>query len=139
MTNIPLELLKINTGYHILCRLHIKNKEYRMLVDTGASLTMLDNKNIDEVSDGVIESESKSAGFGKGNIVSKFVNINEMRLGDIIISNFKMMFIDFKNLNDFFKMNNQPLIDGVIGGDILYDYDTIIDYKKRELILFGKI
>lgn len=135
MTSIPLEILKINKGYHILCRLHLKNKEYRMLVDTGASLTMLDIKNIDIVSDGVIENEIISTGFGEGNIVSKFVNIEEFRLGDIIINNFKMMFIDFKNLNNHFKTNGFPLIDGVIGGDILYKYNVIIDYRNREMIL----
>ena len=77
MTSIPLEILKMNKGYHILCRLHLKNKEYRMLIDTGASLTMLDIKNIDIVSDGVVENEIISTGFGEGNIVSKFVNIEE--------------------------------------------------------------
>ena len=41
---IPLEFLKIDIGYHILCRLHVKDKEFRMLVDTGASTTMFDIK-----------------------------------------------------------------------------------------------
>ena len=136
MTSIPLEILKINDGYHILCRIHVRNKEYRMLVDTGASLTMFDIKNLKKLSDNeAIDGESSSAGF-TGQIENKFIIIEEMILGNIIINDYKTMLIDFDIFNNHFKKYGYPLIDGIIGGDILYKYNAIIDYNGREIVIF---
>lgn len=136
MTIVPLEILKISEGYNTLCRIHIRNKEYRMLVDTGASLSMFDIKKSKKLSDNkIIENDNVSAGFGGDKIESKSLLMNEMVLGDIIINDYNMMLIDFNNLNSYFKINGFPLIDGIIGGDILFKYKAIIDYNKRELIL----
>jgi len=133
---IPLEFLKIDTGYHILCRLHIKDKEYRILVDTGASMSMFNIKKHKQISDNeLIDNEGLSSGFGGGLMKSKYITINEMRLGDIIIENYRMLLIDFNSLNKHFKDNGYPLIDGILGGDILNDHKAIIDYQKREMIL----
>lgn len=135
MTTIPLEILKIDNGYHILCRIHIRNEEYRMLVDTGASLTMFDIKKIKKLSDNeIITDGSLSAGF-TGQMENKFIYIDEMHLGNVIINNYKIMLINFDNFNYHFKSNGYPMIDGIIGGDILFKYKVIIDYENRELIL----
>ena len=133
---IPLEILKINVGYQILCRLTIKNKEYRFLLDTGASQTMFDIKKYKEISDeDKIDNNFNSSGFGGVNIKSSYIKINEMKLGDIIIKDYDMMLIDFDNFNSHFKINGYPLVDGIIGGDILYKYFALIDYENREMIL----
>lgn len=133
---IPIEILKINDGYHIFCRVHIRNKEHRMLLDTGASLTMFDIKKHKSISDNeLIDNESLSSGFGGNLLKSKYIIIDEMRIGDKIIENYKMLLMDLSSMNNHFKTNDYPLIDGILGGDILYNYKCIIDYEKRELVL----
>jgi len=134
MTQIPLEVLKIDTGYHILCRVHILGKEYRMLVDTGASLTMFDIKKYKLISNNeLINNDKLSSGFGSGLMKSKYIIIDSMRIGDIVIDNYKMMLINLNSINDNFRENGYPLIDGILGGDILMKYKSIIDYNEREL------
>jgi len=140
MTIIPIEILKVDDelrdGFHTLCRVHIEGKEFRMLIDTGASMTMFNIKKAKEISKNVAESNNqKIMAIGNNNIESKFIVIDEMRIGDIILKNYKTILINLSSLNDHFKNQGLPLIDGIIGGDILMKYNAVIDYKKREMIL----
>jgi hypothetical protein len=140
MINIPIEILKVEDelrdGFHALCRVHIEDKEFRMLIDTGASMTMFNIKKSKEISKNVAESNNqKIMAVGSKNIESKFIIIDEMRIGDVIIKNYKTILIDLNSLNEHFKIQGLPPIDGIIGGDILMKYNAVIDYKKREMIL----
>lgn len=137
---IPLEILRIKDflrdGYHILCRVHINDKEFRMVVDTGASITVFNIDKASEISKNNIENnEQKITTFGSGNIKSKYVIIDEMRIGEIVIKNYKTILIDMEQFNHFYRSNDMPTIDGIIGGDILSEHQAIIDYNKREMIL----
>ena len=140
MTTIPIEICKIEDdlrdGFHILCRVHIRDREFRMLVDTGASMTIFSIKKAKDISDNELEiNEQKVLSVGTPEIDSKYVVIDQMIIGDIVIDNYKTILIDLKSLNDHFRNNALPLIDGILGGDILMKYNAIIDYEKREITL----
>ena len=137
---IPLEILKIKDdlrdGFHILCRVHIKGKEFRMLVDTGASMTIFNIDKYKQLSDNPLEvNEQKVTAVGNGDIKSKYVVIDEMRIGDIILKDYKTILIDLSGLNEHFRINGVPLIDGILGGDILSTHKAIIDYEKKVMML----
>lgn len=137
---IPIELLKIKDelrdGYHILCRVHINGKEFRMLVDTGASMTIFDINKTSEISQNETESNNQIVfSLSKKELHSKYIVIDEMRIGDIIIKNYKTLLINIDGINQFYKDNSEPTIDGIIGGDILREYKAIIDYENRYMIL----
>lgn len=137
--NIPIEILKIKDnlrdGILILCRVHINGKEFRTLIDTGSSTTVFNIKKSNEISTNEIETNKQIISTVNGNIKSKYITINEMKIGDIIIKDYKIILIDLESINEHFRNNGKPLIDGIIGGDILLDYKSIIDYDKKELIL----
>lgn len=138
--SIPLEILKVEDslreGYHILCRIHISNKEFRMLVDTGASLTVFDLSKANLFSNNeLIDNEQTVRTLGNNGIESKYLVIDEMRLGDIIINDYKTILVDLSQFNVTYKHLGLPSIDGIIGGDILLKYRASIDYYKREMIL----
>jgi hypothetical protein len=140
MTVIPIEILKIEDalrdGFHVLCRVHIMDKEFRMLIDTGASQTIFDIKKTKKISQNIPESNNQRiTTLGVDNIESKYVLIDNIRIGDIVIENYKTILLDISDLNNHFKNNYFPEIDGIIGGDILMKYNAIIDYKKRTLTL----
>jgi clan AA aspartic protease (TIGR02281 family) len=137
---IPLEILKIKDdlrdGFHVLCRVHIDGKQFRMLVDTGSSMTLFNIKKVKEISQNELESNQQQiVAVGSGNIKSKYVVIDEMKIGDIVIKDYKTMLIDLEFINEHFRSNGEPLIDGIIGGDILTNYNAVIDYEKREMKL----
>jgi hypothetical protein len=138
--SIPLEILKIKDslrdGYHILCRIHIKNKEFRMLIDTGASSTVFDISKSHLLStNDLLDNEQTIRTLGNEGMESKYLIIDELRIGDVIIKDYKTILVDLKQFNTVYKQHLQPLIDGIIGGDILNNYNAIIDYSKKELIL----
>ena len=135
---IPLELLKIKDilrdGRHIFCRVHIKNKELRMLVDTGASMTVFDNRK--KISDNEQEdNEQVISAVGGSDIKSKYIIIDEMIIDDIVIKDYKTILMSLGHINSHFRINGLPLIDGILGGDILSDYKAVIDYENREMKL----
>lgn len=138
---VPIEILKIKDdlrdGYHILCRTHINKKEFRMLLDTGSSMTIFDKKKSKDISKNQVESNNQSVlSIGNSNIKSEYIVIDEMVLGDIILKDYKTVLIDLDYLNQHFKNNGESQIDGIIGGDILYKYNAIIDYDKKYMILY---
>jgi hypothetical protein len=137
---IPLEILKIKDelryGYHALCRVHINGKEFRMLVDTGSSMTIFNIKKSKEISKNDVEDNNqKISTVGNRDMQSKYVIIDEMKIGDKIIKDYKTILLDLEHLNQYFRSNGQPLIDGILGGDILFEYKAIINYQNREMIL----
>jgi len=137
---IPIEILKIKddlrNGYHILCRVHINGKEFRMLVDTGSSMTLFDMKKQKEISQYEAENNDQHiVAVGSGNIKSKYIVIDEMRIGNVIIRDYKTMLLNLEFINEHFRTNGNPTIDGIIGGDILADHKAVIDYEKREMKL----
>lgn len=137
---IPLEICKIEddlrNGYHILCRAHIRGKEFRMLVDTGASMTIFNIDKASEISENSLESNHQEVrGLGNSNIKSKFLVIDELRIGEIILKEYKTILLNLEFINEHFRKNGQPLIDGIIGGDILKEYKAVIDYENREMML----
>jgi len=137
---IPIEMLKIEdtlrNGCHILCRVHINNKEFRMLIDTGASLTVFDISKADSISSNIlIDNDQTVRTIGNDGIDSKYLIINEMRIGNINIVNYKTIMVDLKQFNLLYKQQGLPFIDGIIGGDILIKYNAIIDYNKKVMIL----
>lgn len=134
---IPIEILKIKDilrdGYHIFCRIHIKNIEYRSLIDTGCSMTMFNIKKYNKFSDNIIEENNQVITTMNGIIDSKYGIIEEIKIGDIIIKDYKTILIDLESFNGLYRKNGLPLIDCVIGNDILMKYGAIIDYSKKIL------
>ena len=140
MTIVPLELLKIKDdirdGYQIFCRVHIKNKEFRMLVDTGASMTIFDVKKLKDISNNNPKiNDNNLISVGSNNVDSQIIMINELKIGDILLKDYEVLLIDLDSLNSGSKKNGNPLIHGILGGDILNNCNAIINYKNREMIL----
>lgn len=138
--SIPLEIIKIEDplrdGYHVLCRIHIAKKEFRMLLDTGASLTVFDLSKANRFSSNeLIDNEQTIRALGNDDIESKYLVIDEMRLGDITFKDYKTILVNLSHFNITYKQLGLPLIDGIIGGDILVKHKALIDYNKREMIL----
>jgi hypothetical protein len=136
---IPIEILKIKDilrdGYHIFCRIHIKNKEYRSLIDTGCSMTMFNIKKYYKFSDNIIENNNQIITTINGDISSKYGIIDEIKIGNIIINNYKTILIDLESFNGIYRKRGLPLIDCVIGNDILMNYKSIINYFDKTLTL----
>ena len=136
-TQIPIKLLKLDSGFHLLISLHINGKSARVLIDTGASQTVFDKIQIKKfLKEEKFESHDKlSTGLGTNDMKSHLVVIDIMKIGKTEIKNHKAVVMDLSHVNVAYKQMKQKPIDGVLGSDILKKYKAVIDYGKKKLIL----
>jgi len=137
---IPIEVLNLKNlnknDTLILCRVHIKRKEYRFLIDTGSSITVFNIDKIKELTCDEVETDGQIIStIGNNEVHLKYVILENITIGEVSIDDYKMNLMSVDNLNYYFKNNNLPMIDGILGGDILFKYKAIIDYDKREILL----
>ncbi|MCL7987857.1 retroviral-like aspartic protease family protein [Sphingobacterium sp. lm-10] len=139
MTKIPLEIIRLQPdGFHILVEIKLLQKTFKMVVDTGASKTVLDKETL--LASGIDAAALQgtnvlSTGLGTNNMQSFFVHIPEANISDWYIKNFDFAVLDLSSINAAYRqMRLQPVV-GVLGGDILHTYGAVIDYRKATLQL----
>jgi predicted aspartyl protease len=138
---IPLKILKIeNDGMHLLAKVKINNRVARLIVDTGASRTVLDKNRIHRfVKENNFEKHhAVSTGLGTNDMESHLVEIKKLGIGNWKLNNLILVLLDLSHVNISYAQIGMKEIDGVLGGDILMKYDAVIDYGKKQMILKSK-
>jgi hypothetical protein len=142
-TTLPLEVVPIeDEGFHIIVAGKINGAPARLLIDTGASRTVFDALRIKSFPgidpETFMEMDKLSTGLGTNTMQSHTIVLNEFELGKLSIKEYEVVVIDMVHVNQSYGVLEIPEIDGVLGGDILYDYNAVIDYNNEELILKRK-
>ncbi|MCC2598615.1 aspartyl protease family protein [Sphingobacterium sp. FBM7-1] len=139
MQKIPFEILELHgDGYHILIDVCLFDKPFKMVLDTGASKTVLDKTTL--LQSGIPEEKIMntniiSTGLGTNSMESFILELPTFEIGTWKIKKFVTAVLDLSTVNYAYEqMNFQPVI-GVLGGDILFSYAARIDYQKRVLTL----
>lgn len=140
--SIKLKIIRIdNRGCHLSVAGKINGKKANLIIDTGASQTVFDKKRIIKFlgHKKFEKSESLSTGLGTNSMESHLVKVPGLVVGDFIIKDEKMILLDLSHVNESYALMKLKPVDGVIGGDILRKYKGVIDYGKKELVLFGRV
>ena len=133
---IPIDVTLIqDDGYHLFIKGSIGNHEVRLLIDTGASNTVVDKKFIsDKTPELKLElNEQLTTGVGSNTIQSEFTEINDLKIGNITIRSYKVAVLDLMHVNETYQIIQLPPIDGVIGCDFLVQFEAVINMKKKQL------
>jgi len=135
--SIPIKILKLDDGFHLLINVRVNAKPARLIIDTGASQTVFDKTNIKKfLKKEKFETHDKlSTGLGTSNMKSHLVVIEKIEIGKIIIRKYKTVVIDLSHVNVAYKQMKQKPIDGVLGSDILKKHKAVIDYGSSRLSL----
>lgn len=126
-------------GYHLKTTLQINGKTANVIIDTGASRSVFDESrimnyiNFDELED----HDRLSSGLGTNTMVSKKVTLGKLQIGDISIDSYEATILDLSHVNASYEKLELKPIDGILGGDILHDYNAVIDYKEENLTLYS--
>src|SRR3989337_3113444 len=96
---IPIRLLNLDDGFHLLVNIRVNGKRARLLIDTGASQTVFDKERIKNfLSKEKFEKHNKlSTGLGTSNMKSHLAVIKNISLGKIEIKNYKTVVIDLSH------------------------------------------
>lgn len=136
---IPLEILSLEgDGIHIIIDVEIFDKPFKMVVDTGASKTVLDKTTL--LNAGIEESKFQntnilSTGLGITNMESFILDLPLFRINAWSTKKFQVAVLDLSSINYAYQQMNFAPVIGVLGGDILLRYGALIDYRKCTLRL----
>ncbi|PKP48541.1 MAG: clan AA aspartic protease [Bacteroidetes bacterium HGW-Bacteroidetes-12] len=140
-TKLSFEILPIeNDGFHLQLKVRINGSEANLILDTGASRSVFDETRITlfTKNNHVEDNERLSTGLGTNTMTSKNVILEKLELNELIIENYEATILDLTHVNESYEKLELELIDGVLGSDILVEYNAIIDYGKKELVFSSK-
>jgi hypothetical protein len=135
---VPLQLLDIEgEGFHIMVKGMIHGKEANFLIDTGASRSVFDPKTISNFIDDIQfeKKEGLTAGVGSSDLESATFRIDVFSIGEVEIFDYEAIALDLENIHEMYGKLGLPRIDGIIGGDLLKRYKSVINYKGKKLRL----
>ncbi|MFN4122056.1 MAG: retropepsin-like aspartic protease [Flavobacteriales bacterium] len=138
---IPLEKIVLQDGgVHLVVNAKVNRKKIRLVLDTGASRTVMDKNRIDRWHDGseVQEIEQKSAGLGTDSMESSITTIEHLKIEDFKVKSFPVILLDLSHVNSSYQQLGVKAVDGILGGELLELYHANIDYKKSIMTLKGK-
>ena len=124
-------------GMHLIIKVKINNKSARLVLDTGASQTVLDINRIDQFTKQkkFEKQNGHSSGIGGTSLESHLFKVDSFQIGDFELENRNLILLDMVHVNDSYKMINKKPVDGVLGGDFLKIFKAQIDYGKKIIIL----
>ena len=139
-TEIKINLIEIeDDGFHLMVPVKINRKKAILLLDTGASRTVFDQESIlrflPEVREDFEKNEKLSTGLGTNTLESEITQLKNIKIGDLRIRNYYAVILDMSHVNQSYGKLGLPPIDGVIGSDLLKEYNAVIDYSKGTLKL----
>lgn len=117
-----------------LINVEVKSDKITMVFDTGASMTIINESTLKKVN---VVRDGKEV-VGAGNLGAKFsINtkiIEEIRIGNIIISDLEVIVVDDSRLNFGVDENGNNLkIDGMLGWDIIQNFSWKVDRINNEI------
>jgi len=140
-TTLSIQMLNIeDDGLHLIIDSEVNNIRCRLLIDTGASRTVFDQRRIfNFITESELEHHDKlSTGLGTDSMPTSSTNLSLFKIGELKIRDFHAILLDLSHVNaSYEKMGFEP-IDGVLGSDVLNTYSAIINYKKRKISLVKK-
>lgn len=135
---IPIRILDIEgDGFHVMIQGRINGKEANFLIDTGASRSVFDPKNIANFIDNpqFEKKEGITAGVGGNELESAIFDIEALNLGDLEIRHYNAVALDLENIHESYEKVHLPKIDGIIGGDLLVKHKAVINYRQKKIRL----
>ncbi|HTM97330.1 MAG TPA: aspartyl protease family protein [Pedobacter sp.] len=134
---VPLTLINLqDDGFHLLVEIVVFGQNLFAVLDTGASRSVFDKglmeKHINELT---INDETQAATIFSTSTTLLGV-IPRLKIGGLILKNYPAVGLDLQGVSDTYLLLGHPSVAGIIGGDILKEFNAKIDYKKKLLRLY---
>ena len=135
---IPLRKIRIDQfGYHLLVKARIQKKNIWLVLDTGASQTILDFNIANVFSDEKPHhvKAAVSTGVGGETLKTHFLEVEEFAVGEAVWRNRIFILLELHHINNSYQKIGKQNIQGILGGDFLNRFKAIIDYKNKVMQL----
>lgn len=131
-TNIQMEK---NAVGHFEVQALVNDRPVRLLVDTGASHTVIARASVSKLNLAITESETKAGGIGTSEHAVAYGVVETLELESFHISSLPVGVIDLSHVNQALEAHGGRKIDGAIGGDLMGSRAAVIDYQHAILYL----
>lgn len=120
---------------HVLIECKVNSINGKFIIDTGASNSCINylfakkfNINFKKAKENASSATDKinETFYSKNNI---------LEIGDLKKTDFEIILFDMSFINKSFIEKNISEVDGILGGDILKEFNASINYKKNEIYL----
>ena len=136
---IPLNFVELESdNYHVLIDVLLSDgTTTKWVVDTGASKSVFDGNLSDyfrteSTSDD--DDEIQSAGINGDPLSTSIGIIPELNIAGMPLKNIKLAIINLDNINTLYEKYTDTRIAGLIGSDLLKEYNAVIDFGKMHMI-----
>lgn len=136
MISLPIQLLLIeDDGVHLLIEAKAGRRKIRLIVDTGASRTVFDKTRMEQLfpSQAIEHSNALTTGLGTNSFPGATAKLSSLRLGDLKINNLPVLVLDLSHVNASYVALGFEPFDGVLGSDIMLEYNALIDFQASML------
>ena len=134
---IPFEVIYLTdeSNVHIAVNALLNGVPARLVVDTGASHSCLCKKTFKAVCKkaNIIKADAVM-GIGKSKLNNQLVEIQRFELGELQIENYPFLMLQLSHINKVLQIMDLQPIHGLLGGDILFKYNAVIDYRGRKIV-----
>lgn len=129
----PVEIVKLeDESYHLLIEAEVDGISGDMIIDTGASVTVVDQQLFPGHTDGKINAEMQS-----GSVTGQIENIRLLRpksfkIHGHTVNQPQMATINLNYVNDMYHKHVRRRIIGLLGSDFCVKQKAVIDYRTQE-------
>jgi len=130
MSDIPLIVHELNGGKILSVNLIINGIKSLFLFDTGSSISIVDERKLDNLLIYDKNQSYKISGISK-DIQSHNIIVDKIEIGDVDINKVTLQTLDLIDINNTFSTNYLSTVDGILGCDIIFDIVSNIDIENK--------
>jgi hypothetical protein len=134
---IPFEIIELEQqSSHSIIKAFYKGSIFNLIIDTGASRSVLDKYFTDtDIIKLNIEPPKSSHSVNSEIFEFGSVIIPELKVGKKIVKNILFTLIDIDYINKIYSEHGSIKITGLLGNDFFLERKAIIDYSKKSITL----
>lgn len=137
--SIPFKLVELEPeSYHILVDATIKGEPVKLILDSGASRSVLDQiydsgERIEGISDTV------AVGFMSENVKIELAAIPSLLVAGVKFADFPIALADLSSLRELYKNITGLSVAGMLGCDFLVQNVSSINFRTKKIFIKPKI
>ncbi|PQB05204.1 hypothetical protein BST85_10155 [Aureitalea marina] len=125
-------LKKLLSGHYALV-LKLNGKPASFILDTGASASCIGFERIDRFGLIATNTDMKATGAGASMLETHLAHDVRLELTNTLATTNDMVLFDLSHVNGALKEVGENEVDGILGGEILKHFRSVIDYGRNAL------
>ena len=131
-SEISFNLTKSN---HILFECIVNGIKGKFILDTGASNSCIDYLSALKFNISFKISKEKASSASNQMSETFYSRNNKLEIAGLTKKNFEIILFDMSHINNSFNEKEIDEIDGIIGGDVLIEFNANINYLNKKISL----